>query len=113
MYTPRCNGEYARTLKLADRYFYCEDCRDCAWSKQLPDWDNEADYVDTVTKINQAYPYTVKVWTLGETPPVIIQYPTIKDMVEDACSIGRIAGLNNTSQEVEFIEGDDVYADHH
>lgn len=111
MYTPRCNGEYAKTLKLADRYFYCKDCRDCGWSKQLPEWDNNADYVDTVKKINQAYPYKVKVWFGNGTPPTIIQYPNIKEMVEDVCNIGFIAGQIHSGCKIDFIEGDDIYAD--
>lgn len=113
MYTPKCNGEYAKTLKLADRYFYCEDCRDCDWSKQLPEWDNNADYVDTVKKIDQTYPYKVKVWVGDGRVPTVNQYSTIKDMVEDACNTGFIAGQIHSDCKIEFIEGDVVYADHH
>ena len=111
MYTPRCNGEYARTLSFADRYFFCEDCRDCAWSKQLPKWDNDASPQSIIEKINQTYPYKIRVWTGDGMVPTVIQYSTIKDMVEDACGIGYVSGLNDTGSAVEFIEGDIVYAD--
>ena len=110
MYAPRCNGEYARTLNLVDRYFYCENCRGCTWSKELPDWDNDADYKDIVEKINQTYPYKVKVWFGDGKAPAVIQYSTIKDMVENACGIGYVSGLNDTSSAIEFIEGDIVYS---
>lgn len=113
MYHPRCNGECARTLSLADRYFFCEDCRDCAWAEKLPEWDDEADYKDTIEKIDQAYPYKVKVWLGDGGAPTIIQYSTIKDMIEDTCRVGYVSGLNDTSFTIEFIEGDVVYADHH
>ena len=111
MYHPRCNGEYARTLSLADRYFFCEDCRDCAWAEKLPEWDNDASPKDITEKINQTYPYKIRVWIGDGMEPTVIQYSTIKDMVEDACGISYISGLNDTSSAVEFIEGDVIYAD--
>lgn len=66
---------------------------------------------DITKKINQTYPYKIRVWIGDGIDPTVVQYSTIKDMVEDACGIGYISGLNDTGYAVEFIEGDVIYAD--
>lgn len=100
----KCKGTYARTLRLTDRYFFCENCRECKLSEQLPDWDPEAEWEDIVDKINNLYPYKVKV-SIGEGHrPTIKQYKTIHEMVENVCGIGYVAGLNDCGCIVEYFE---------
>ena len=100
----KCNGKDAQTLRLSDRDFFCENCRICELSKQLPDWDENAEWDDVVEKMNLLYPYKIKVW-FGETNrPTVKQYSTIKEMVEDVCSISYIAGLNDYGVIVQVFE---------
>ena len=102
----KCKGTYARTLRLTDRYFFCENCRECELSKQLPDWNPEAEWEDIVNKINDLYPYKIKVLIGDEsTRPTIKQYPTINKMVEDICDISYVAGLaHELTCMIEFFE---------
>lgn len=102
----KCKGTYARTLRLTDRYFFCENCRECPLSEQLPDWDENAEWEEIVEKINGLYPYKVMVWIGNESiRPTIKQYPTIDKMIEDVNNISYIAGQ---AQEqicmIEFFE---------
>lgn len=100
----KCNGRYAQTLRLSDRYFFCQNCRLCELSKQLPDWDENAEWDDVVEKMNLLYPYKIKVWS-GETKrPTVKQYSTIKEMVEDVYSISYVAGLNDSGVIVQVFE---------
>ena len=100
----KCNGKYAQTLRLSDRYFFCENCRLCELPKQLPDWDENAEWDDVVEKMNLLYPYKIKVW-FGETNrPTVKQYSTIKEMVEDVCGISYVAGLNDYGVRVQVFD---------
>ena len=100
----KCNGKYAQTLRLSDRYFFCENCRLCELSKQLPNWDENAEWDDVVEKMNLLYPYKIKVWLGESNRPTVKQYSTIKEMVEDVCSIGYVAGLNGYEVRVQVFE---------
>lgn len=99
-----CNGEYAKTLPLPDRYFYCENCRECKLSDQLLDWNKEAKWSDIVNKMDELYPYKLKIRVGELNRPIIKQYPTIKDMVEDVCDISYFAGLNDYGVKVQIFE---------
>ena len=59
----QCNGNYAKTLRLNDRYFFCENCRLCELSSQLPDWDENAEWNEMTQQINELYPYGVMDYT--------------------------------------------------
>ena len=100
----KCNGKYAQTLRLSDRYFFCENCRLCELSKQLPDWDDNAEWDDVVEKMNLLYPYKIKVWSGETNRPTVKQYSTIKEMVEDVYGIGYVAGLNDYGVRVQVFE---------
>ncbi len=100
----KCNGKYAQTLRLSDRYFFCENCRSCELSKQLPNWDENAEWDDVVEKMNLLYPYKIKVWSGETNRPTVKQYSTIKEMVEDVCSISYVAGLNDYGVRVQVFE---------
>ena len=100
----KCNGKYAQTLRLSDRYFFCENCRICELSKQLPDWDENAEWDDVVEKMNLLYPYKIKVWSDETNRPTVKQYSTIKEMVEDVCGISYVAGLNDYGVRVQVFE---------
>lgn len=100
----KCNGKYAQTLRLNDRYFFCENCRLCELSSQLPDWDADAEWSDVVEKMNSLYPYKIKVWFGESNRPTIKQYSTIKEMVEDVCDISYVAGLNDYVVRVQVFE---------
>ena len=100
----KCNGKYAQTLRLSDRYFFCENCRLCELSKQLPDWDENAEWDNVVKKMNLLYPYKIKVWSGETNRPTVKQYSTIKEMVEDVCGIGYVAGLNDYGVRVQVFE---------
>ena len=100
----KCNGKYAQTLRLSDRYFFCENCRLCELSKQLPDWDDNAEWDDVVEKMNLLYPYKIKVWSGETNRPTVKQYSTIKEMVEDVCGIGYVAGLNDYGVRVQVLD---------
>lgn len=106
---PMCNGEYAKTLPLPDRYFYCENCRKCKLSDQLPDWDETAKWSNIVNKLDELYPHKLKIWFDESNPPTIKQYPTIKEMIEDACGISYIAGLNDYGVRVQVFERGETY----
>ncbi len=100
----KCNGKYAQTLRLNDRYFFCENCRLCGLSSQLPDWDENAEWNEMTQRINELYPYKIKVWFDESNRPTIKQYSTIKEMVEDVCGIGYVAGLNDYGVRVQVLE---------
>ena len=100
----KCNGKYAQTLRLSDRYFFCENCRLCELSKQLPNWDENAEWDDVVEKMNLLYPYKIKVWLGESNRPTVKQYSTIKEMVEDVCGISYVAGLNDYGVRVQVFE---------
>ena len=100
----KCNGKYAQTLRLSDRYFFCENCRLCELSKQLPNWDENAEWDDVVEKMNLLYPYKIKVWSGETNRPTVKQYSTIKEMVEDVCSISYVAGLKDYGVRVQVFE---------
>lgn len=100
----QCNGNYAKTLRLADRYFFCENCRLCDFSSQLPDWDENAEWDDIVDMMNILYPYKIRIWFDGSNRPTVKQYSTIKEMVEDVCSVSYAAGLNNNKIRVQVFE---------
>ena len=100
----KCNGKYAQTLRLSDRYFFCENCRFCELSKQLPDWDENAKWDDVVEKMNLLYPYKIKVWLGESNRPTVKQYSTIKEMVEDVCDTSYVAGLNDYGIRVQVFE---------
>lgn len=99
-----CNGNYAKTLRLSDRYFFCENCRLCDLSSQLPDWDADAEWSDVVEKMNSLYPYKIKIWFGESNRPTVRQYPTIKEMVEDVSSVSYVAGLNDSGIIVQAFE---------
>lgn len=101
---PMCDGEYAKTLPLPDRYFYCENCRQCNLADQLPDWDEEAKWSNIVSELDKLYPHKLKIWFGEPNRPIIKQCPTIKDMVEDVCSISYVAGLNDYGVRVQVFE---------
>ncbi len=101
---PMCNGEYAKTLPLPDRYFYCENCRQCNLADQLPDWSTEIKWSEIVEQLNRLYPYKIKVWIGEPRNPTIKQYSTVKDMVEDVCGISYVAGLNDYGVRVQVFE---------
>jgi hypothetical protein len=100
----QCSGEYAKTLRLADRYWFCENCRLCELSSQLPNWDDNAGLDEMTQRINKLYPYKVKIWVGEPNRPTIKQYSTIKEMVEDVCGIGYVAGLNDYGVRVQVFE---------
>lgn len=100
----KCRGAYAKTLRLTDRYFFCENCRECKLSEQLPDWDENAEWEDIVEKINSLYPYKVKVMVGNEHHSTIKQYSTINEMIEDVCGISYVAGLNDCGCVVKYFE---------
>lgn len=100
----KCNGIYAKTLRLTDRYFFCENCRECPLSEQLPDWDENVEWTDIVEKINSLYPHKVKIWFGESHHPNIKQYATVKEMVEDICGISYVAGLNGYGVRVQVFE---------
>ena len=100
----KCNGKYAQTLRLSDRYFFCGNCRLCELSKQLPDWDENAEWDDVVEKMNLLYPYKMKIWSGETNRPTVKQYSTIKEMVEDVCGISYVAGLNDYGVRVQVFE---------
>lgn len=100
----QCSGEYAKTLRLADRYWFCENCRLCELSSQLPDWDKDASLNEMTQRINELYPYKVKIWVGEPHRPNIKQYATVKEMVEDVCGIGYVAGLNDYGVRVQVFE---------
>lgn len=99
-----CNGNYAKTLRLSDRYFFCENCRLCDLSSQLPDWDADAEWNDIVEKMNSLYPYKIKIWFGKSNRPTVRQYSTTKEMVEDVCSVSYVAGLNDYEVRVQVFE---------
>lgn len=100
----KCNGKYAQTLRLNDRYFFCENCRLCKLSSQLPDWDENAEWSEMTQRINELYPYKIKVWFRESNRPTIKQYSTIKEMVEDVYDIGYVAGLNDYGIKIKVLE---------
>lgn len=100
----KCRGAYAKTLRLTDRYFFCESCRECKLSEQLPDWNPEAEWEDIVEKINGLYPYKVKVMVGNEPRSTIKQYSTINEMIEDVCGTSYVAGLNDCGCVIKFLE---------
>ena len=100
----QCSGKYAKTLRLSDRYWFCENCRLCELSKQLPDWDENAEWSEMTQRINELYPYKIKVWFGESNRPTIKQYSTIEEMVEDVCGISYVAGLNDYEIRVQVFE---------
>lgn len=100
----QCNGEYAKTLRLADRYWFCENCRLCGLSSQLPDWDENASLNEMTQRINKLYPHKVKIWVDEPHRPIVKQYATVKEMVEDVCGISYVAGLNDYEVRVKVFE---------
>lgn len=100
----KCNGKYAQTLRLDDRCFFCENCRLCELSSQLPDWDENAEWSEMTQRINELYPYKIKIWFGESDRPTVKQYSTIKEMVEDVCSISYVAGLNDYGVRVQVFE---------
>lgn len=100
----KCNGKYAQTLRLNDRYFFCENCRLCKLSSQLPDWDENAEWSEMTQQINKLYPHKLKIWFDESNRPIIKQYSTIKEMVEDVCGISYVAGLNDYGIRVQVLE---------
>lgn len=100
----KCNGKYAQTLRLNDRYFFCGNCRLCKLSSQLPEWDENADWNEMTQQINKLYPYKIKVWFGESNRPTVRQYPTIKEMVEDVSSVSYVAGLNDSGIIVQAFE---------
>lgn len=100
----KCNGKYARTLRLNDRYFFCENCRLCKLSSQLPDWDENAEWNEMTQRINELYPYKIKAWFGESNSPTIKQYATIKEMIEDVCGMSYVAGLNDYGVRVQVLE---------
>lgn len=97
----KCNGKYAQTLRLNDRYFFCENCRLCELSSQLPDWDENAEWSEMTQRINELYPYKLKIWFEESNRPIIKQYSTIKEMVEDIDGITYAAELNDYEVKVQ------------
>jgi len=100
----QCNGNYAKTLRLSDRYFFCENCRLCDLSSQLPDWDENAEWSDVVEKMNLLYPYKIKIWSGKTNRPTVKQYATIKKMIEDVRIMSYFAGLNNYGIKIQVLE---------
>lgn len=100
----KCNGKYAQTLRLNDRYFFCENCRLCQLSKQLPDWDENAEWDETARRINELYPYKLKIRIGEPNRPNIKQYATVEEMVEDVCDMSYAAGLNDYGIAVQVFE---------
>ena len=100
----KCNGKYAQTLRLADRYFFCENCRLCDFSSQLPDWDENAEWSEMTQRINELYPYKLKIWIGELNRPNIKQYATVEEMIEDVRDMSYFAGLNDYRIKIQVIE---------
>lgn len=64
-------------------------------------------------KINELYPYKVKIWVGEPHRQNIKQYATVKEIVEDICGISYVAGLNGYGVGVQVFELGDPNANHH
>lgn len=91
----KCNGRHAQASRLGDRCFFCENCRSCELSKQLPDWDENAERNEMARRTNELYPCKIKVWLDESDRPTIEQRSTIEETIEDVCGIPYVAGLND------------------
>lgn len=100
----KCNGEYAQTLRLNDRYFFCENCRLCELSSQLPDWDEDTEWNEMTQRINELYPYKLKIWFGELNRPNIKQYATVEEMIEDVRDMSHVAGLNDHGIKIKVLE---------
>lgn len=105
----KCNGKHAQALRLDDRCFFCGNCRLCELSSQLPDWDGNAEQNETAQRIDDLFPYTLKIWIGEPNRPNIGQYAAVEEMIEDVCDMPYVAGLNGYGIEIKVLERGEVH----